>query len=83
MIDSSFIYETIKYKYENPVIKSLPKIITNYIINNPSEHQKFLNYKLSVKRMISYISKNLKDDYTEQNLIKTILEYIKTDERRF
>ena len=81
-IDSAFIYETIKHKYQNPVITSLPKIITNYIINNPHEHQRFLNYKLTVKRMITYISKNLHDDYTEQNLMKTILDYIKTDERR-
>lgn len=81
-IDSSFIYETIKHKYQNPVITSLPKIITNYIINNPHEHQRFLNYKLTVKRMISFISKNLHDDFSEQNLIKTILNYIETDERR-
>lgn len=81
-IDSSFIYETIKHKYQNPVITSLPKIITNYIINNPHEHQRFLNYKLTVKRMISFICKNLHDDYSEQNLIKTILNYIETDERR-
>ena len=73
-IDSAFIYETIKYKYQNPVITSLPKIITNYIINNPHEHQRFLQYKLTVKRMITYISKNLHDDYTEQNLMKIILD---------
>ena len=36
-----------------------------------------LNYKLTVKRMITYISKNLHDDYTEQNLMKIILDYIK------
>ena len=81
-IDAAFIYETTKYKYANPVIKSLPKIITTYVLSHPDEHQRFLSYKLTVKRMITYIKHNLNGNYSDENLIEVILKYVKEDERR-
>ena len=76
-IDESFIYESIKDRYTNPIIKDLPKIITTYILNNPSTHKTFLDNKIKIKSLLKYLKDNLclSNPSSKEIIIKT-LSYI-------
>lgn len=52
------IYISIHKKYENTIIPTLPRIITSYLLKNPTKLSLYLNPNITLDMLLKYLKPN-------------------------